>query len=754
MQINEKALTTTETEYRKKVSAIEDTMETVNAPFEADEESPYAFVSYAHKSRNRVFESIKRVYEKGWRLWYDEGLEIGGNYYSSLKKHIRECEVFLLYLTQESYDSTFVREHEIPYAVELGKPIVVCIMDKNLSIDIDSKNVYLTDDEHLESMLNNIKDFTRTETRVAKGHVVKINIPEADGEFDYEFCQGGVRLGHYNGNQTEVFIPEEYPPFSGYKVVELGSVFDKKITTKKVHVPSTVKTMDWETFCFARSIEDIYVPSSVIEVPNFGIVSRRIHCAENSAAYEYVLKYNQDKWDNNRPAMYEWIQAGTPMGAELTGLVLVIDESMDIITEEEVKPKTNVLNTAFCSYYLLSKEKYNELLTSLERKHCHLTVCDSADFEIRKKSIAEAVALVALVDRDYVKDVVVDDIRYAASLGKSIAVYVLEECELPVDINGMLMDIHQLRYNTGTSEERKVKLINWLTDNGCRDAKEIDEYKYRVAEEGLVLEEYNGEDFDVVVEEEFGGMKVVSVGKAFAHNSRLRSIVLPDSLTVIDDGAFINTTSLRELVVPDNVKEICQTAFSGSSIERLVVGEGTRKIMREVLLGCNELKELILPDGLEYVGEDGFGGMEASLPTTEYNDAVYLGSRNNPYLILLKAVSKEIKSCSIHKDAKIIFHQAFSDCSKLTSIDVPEGMKQIGVEAFRGCKCLHELTIPNSVEYIGRNVFAIGYNGKCATRVRCGVNTKAQEYCYKNGVEVKLTGTMGVLGSIFKTAMK
>ena len=49
---------------------------------------------------------------------------------------MEECTVFLLYVTKASLESTFVREHEIPFAQELGKPIVVCFLDESLSLDL------------------------------------------------------------------------------------------------------------------------------------------------------------------------------------------------------------------------------------------------------------------------------------------------------------------------------------------------------------------------------------------------------------------------------------------------------------------------------------------------------------------------------------------------------------------------------------------------------------------------------------------
>ena len=44
-------------------------------PYEGNR--PYLFISYAHKQSEEVVSTIRILYEKGWRLWYDEGIPAG-----------------------------------------------------------------------------------------------------------------------------------------------------------------------------------------------------------------------------------------------------------------------------------------------------------------------------------------------------------------------------------------------------------------------------------------------------------------------------------------------------------------------------------------------------------------------------------------------------------------------------------------------------------------------------------------------------
>ena len=61
---------------------------------------------------------------------------------------------------------------------------------------------------------------------------------------------------------------------------------------------------------------------------------------------------------------------------------------------------------------------------------------------------------------------------------------------------------------------------------------------------------------------------------------------------------------------------------------------------------------------------------------------------------------------SIKKGTKVIGDYAFSWCTSLQSIVIPNSVKSIGEEAFSGCKSLQSIVIPNSVTSIGEKAFS------------------------------------------------
>ncbi|MDR1735211.1 MAG: toll/interleukin-1 receptor domain-containing protein [Oscillospiraceae bacterium] len=95
-------------------------------PYEGDE--PYIFVSYAHADSEQVFPIVKRLHELGYRIWYDEGIDPGSEWYASIAVHLKNASQMLLFVTPVSVDRTFVRR-EINFASRKGIPILPIILE-------------------------------------------------------------------------------------------------------------------------------------------------------------------------------------------------------------------------------------------------------------------------------------------------------------------------------------------------------------------------------------------------------------------------------------------------------------------------------------------------------------------------------------------------------------------------------------------------------------------------------------------------
>ena len=71
-------------------------------------------------------------------------------------------------------------------------------------------------------------------------------------------------------------------------------------------------------------------------------------------------------------------------------------------------------------------------------------------------------------------------------------------------------------------------------------------------------------------------------------DKRITSVVIPDSVTEIGEGAFSDCTSLESVEIPSSVTEIGVHAFSGcTSLSSVVIPDGVKKIGDYAFKDCN-----------------------------------------------------------------------------------------------------------------------------------------------------------------------
>ncbi len=170
--------------------------------------------------------------------------------------------------------------------------------------------------------------------------------------------------------------------------------------------------------------------------------------------------------------------------------------------------------------------------------------------------------------------------------------------------------------------------------------------------------------------------------KAFYNCTSLTSITIPDSVTSIGAQAFWACKNLASVTIPDSVTSIGSSAF----------------------YNCTNLASITIPDSVTSIGNNAFDGC-TSLAYSQYDNAYYLGNASNPYLVLVKATSTDITSCSIHENTRFIQSHAFSFCNNLISITIPDSVTSIDSYTFWSCRSLTSITIPDSITSIGNNAF-------------------------------------------------
>ena len=195
--------------------------------------------------------------------------------------------------------------------------------------------------------------------------------------------------------------------------------------------------------------------------------------------------------------------------------------------------------------------------------------------------------------------------------------------------------------------------------SGGKPAEKLD-YEFQAVRGGVAISKYTGSGKKLKIPSEIAGMTVTEVrGLANYGNRSIKSVELPDTVTVLGEDVFRGLESLetlklpagltsipyrmcercealKEIVIPETVTEIGAWAFAVSGIKTLTLPTGIKRLPIGIISGCAALEELRLPEGLETLEAGALYGIEVNkvvIPAsvTEIDEKVFeITGRYNP----------------------------------------------------------------------------------------------------------------------------
>ncbi len=143
-----------------------------------------------------------------------------------------------------------------------------------------------------------------------------------------------------------------------------------------------------------------------------------------------------------------------------------------------------------------------------------------------------------------------------------------------------------------------------VIDENEKEVKDVEEnatFKVTVSDDGTRVVEYVPMDYsneNVVIPSRVSDSKrtydVTSIAaNAFKDNKIIKTVVIPDSVTKIGEGAFSGCTNLQTVVLGKNVKYINAKAFyKCTKIKKIVIPDSVEKIGKQAFFGCKNLKSV------------------------------------------------------------------------------------------------------------------------------------------------------------------
>ena len=249
----------------------------------------------------------------------------------------------------------------------------------------------------------------------------------------------------------------------------------------------------------------------------------------------------------------------------------------------------------------------------------------------------------------------------------------------------------------------------------------------------IAITSYNGWESNVEIPSQIDGKIVTAIGEyAFAGNSYLEKIVIPDTVLNVYMNAFKDCVALTEVDAP-SVIYFGEDAFENTkwlndklennkfAVENNVLIKAQKNVTDKdslsddlIAIGggafknCKNIKNFVVPEGIKYIEEAAF-----------YN-------------------CDTLENISFPQSLVLIYEYAFSGCTSLCDAVLPQFLQGIGYGAFVDCTALREISIPYSVTQIMPYSFGYCYENTDLVKIKdvqiyAIDGTAGEDYINENG---------------------
>lgn len=194
-------------------------------------------------------------------------------------------------------------------------------------------------------------------------------------------------------------------------------------------------------------------------------------------------------------------------------------------------------------------------------------------------------------------------------------------------------------------------------------------FNYTVVDNEAIISRYVGGDIEtLIIPSTLGGYTVTGLeAHAFNYSGSVKNIVIPASVTEINDMTFDFCTDLESFTVDSDNPQYC-------SVDGVIFSKDMTTLVHYPQ--SKAATSYSVPQGVTKIGGYAF------------------------------KYAQKLESISFAQGVTTFGGYAFYSCSQLTRFDIPDGVTHIGERCFRFSGNIITITIPASVESIGESAFS------------------------------------------------
>ncbi len=215
----------------------------------------------------------------------------------------------------------------------------------------------------------------------------------------------------------------------------------------------------------------------------------------------------------------------------------------------------------------------------------------------------------------------------------------------------------------------------------------------------------------IIIPSTFQGYPVQSIKGAqhnrsvFTRRDFVKYVQILDGPQTIGENAFFCERQLKEVILPDSITTIDNRSFAESSIRKIEIPSSVKVIGEHAFIRCDHLQEVIFKDEanskLETIGSGAFAqtGLSSFKIVNDADlDALIFNGTNIKVIELSEGSTKYFVDehnvlYSFDKETLILYPHGKED----TSYSVLEGTKYLGTGSLAASVNLKELTLPTSL---------------------------------------------------------